>query len=853
MKRALVLASQTQGLRGADADARLVAEMLRRRKFDAVDVRTGNDATRAGILAGYDKLIADSKDSDVAVVYYSGHGAYALATNGPVQSWQCIVPTDHSDSTENDWRGITNWELSIKQAQLTKKTKNVTVILDCCHSSQMSRDAAVREAVPRSLPHPLKVSVAAHLEHLRSRYPQASAEVDPIGNQDAVRLVACGQTESAYEYPDDRGDFRGAFTETLLAVLDEAGDAELSWRSIADAVRARVLAKFAMQRPDVEGPARRKIFSLVEETNAGVITLSSAGGVLKLPVGRLTGVVLGDTFGVMRVGAQAYKREQALGTVEVTDVGATTSTVRAEGQAPAFPPDAVAIPLTKNATLRAVRVEVPAAERAAIEGALALPRTLRVAGPDDADTLATLKLANGRLTIEDPLGPLFPPARYPSELAPTAKNVANLGVARAIRELEGQHGVYDHELSLELGVVENGKERKLPDHGAALGLGDRVYVKVRNVAQRRLYVHVFNIGVRGKVTLLTNDAPSGVALDSGTPEFVLGRGADGTLKGTTLSWPEGLPRGTFPRLDEVVVIVTTSPASLRSLETQEFITREGGEAKAAKGLLEGLLAQVQQGGTRDVGTEGPGDKFNLTRLSFMLHPREARMGGLAFEIDENPTGQAAACDPDAWLTPGVDASAKAPALAVADAPNAIAIQLADLVVEKNRALLSADVRVDALVCTRSAAGGRAYATWTQKYSGIKDGQRLPLEKGLLYLGPVRDFVDLTLFVSRDTTGSLELAKLFEQRMSSPDFKDAASALLVAAGAAAAPWAAAVGASAVLTRIAYELVLGVTNKTIGLYRTSFLRRELFGVGRHPAESLYRAQDFSFSVSIERVEL
>jgi hypothetical protein len=119
--------------------------------------------------------------------------------------------------------------------------------------------------------------------------------------------------------------------------------------------------------------------------------------------------------------------------------------------------------------------------------------------------------------------------------------------------------------------------------------------------------------------------------------------------------------------------------------------------------------------------------------------------------------------------------------------------------------------------------------------------------------PVCDFVDLTLFVSRDTQGSLALAKLFAERATSPEFKDAAGALLIAAGAIAAPWVAAVGASAVLSRMAYELVLGVAGTSIGLYRTSFLAREQFGVGRHPKESLYRAQDFSFSLLVEPVEL
>jgi hypothetical protein len=267
--------------------------------------------------------------------------------------------------------------------------------------------------------------------------------------------------------------------------------------------------------------------------------------------------------------------------------------------------------------------------------------------------------------------------------------------------------------------------------------------------------------------------------------------------------------------------------------------------------LQELLAQLQGGICRDTADDTPTDGFFVKILSFMLHPRQAALGSLTFEVDENPSGQAAAREPGAWVARGIDAIPTSPAPSESSIPEAIAIRIADLVVEKNRALFSADIRVDALVCTCSADPHAGHTSWTPKYSGIRDGERLSLENGLLFLGPVSDFVDITLWVSRDAEGSLELARLLAQRATSPEFKDAAAALLIGVGAVASPWVTAVGASTVLARIAYELVLGVAGKSIGLYRTSFLARERFGAGRHPPERLYRAQDFSFSQLIEPV--
>jgi Caspase domain len=863
MKRALVVGSEIEGLKGVTSDTRRMKEMLASRGF-AVDLRTGHRATRAGILEGYDALIAASGEGDAAVFYYSGHGFYGSVTgmgSDVIGSWQCIAPTDIRQGDAHDWRGITAWELSIKQGQLTAKTKNVTVILDCCRASQMSRDAAVKHAVARALPHPVKYGFAEHLQALRDTYKVAFDAVDPLGNPDAVRLVACGQTESAYESPDADGESRGAFTDALLTMLEEVGEAQVSWAAIGDALRARVLRRFPHQRPDIEGPARRRLFSLTQVDDHGHVAVRADGEGIVLQAGVLTGVTRGDVYGVMPIGAQHYDAKRALGQIEVIEPLALAAKAKQiKGRAP-LPKEAVAMPLTKQCVKRAVALEVPERARQQVEAAIEAARTLRVAtiGADADVPIAKLKLVGDVLTIEDEGGPVFPAARFPDELAGMVKNVANLGVAQGLRELEGEHGVFTDEVRVELGAVHDGREVPLPDSGAAVGLRDRIYVKVATKAQRRLYVHVFNVGVRGKVTLLSNSAPSGVALDSGDPAFVLGRGANGVLQGIRLHWPKGMTKDTFPRVDEYLVIVTTAKIGLQSLETRDFLPSERGKGSA----LEGLLAQLQDGLTRDAGDEGELDGFYVKRLSFVLHPREGAMTGMAFEIDEQAAGRGAESEPSAWLTRGAEgvtrsqasgdaaAARSLGAAATPGVPRAIAIRLADLVVEKNRALWSSDIRVDALICTRSLSGGQT--TWTQKFTGIRDGERLALDNGLLFHGPVVDFVDLTLFVSRDTEGSVALAKLFAERATSPEFKDAAGALLIAAGAVAVPWVAAVGASAVLSRMAYELVLGVAGRSIGLYRTSFLAHEQFGVGRHPHEGLYRAQDFSFSLLVEPVEL
>src|SRR5262249_14168498 len=104
-QRALVLGSQIEGLRGVNNDSQRMAAMLDARGF-AIDLRLGAAASRAGILAGYDQLIAASEPDDAAVVYYCGHGYHACVPKEG-RSWQCIAPTDLREGTVSDWRGIT--------------------------------------------------------------------------------------------------------------------------------------------------------------------------------------------------------------------------------------------------------------------------------------------------------------------------------------------------------------------------------------------------------------------------------------------------------------------------------------------------------------------------------------------------------------------------------------------------------------------------------------------------------------------------------------------------------------------------------------------------------------------------
>jgi hypothetical protein len=625
-RRALVLGSQIEGLRGVDNDTRRMAAMLDARGF-IVDLRVGVDATRAGMLAGYDQLIAASGSDDAAVVYYCGHGSHAsLPREG--RSWQCIAPTDHREGTATDWRGITAWELSIKQAQLTAKARNVTVILDCCHSAQLSRSDIAVGAMPRALPHPVHTGFDHHLAALRATYGPAFDAVDPVGNPHAVRVVACGQSEPAFEYPDAAGQYHGVFTDILIDVLNQVGTAPASWAAIIGAIRTRVLRRFPRQRPDIEGPIRRGPFSLTEHEDLRRVAVTAVGEQFRLSVGQLTGAAVGDVYGVLPAGSPIHDDVRTLAHLEVTEVFATTARARRTAGGPPVPDDAVAVPIRRRASRWPVTVEGTQPARAAVEAAIAASPTLRTSLPGEVGSLATVRVENDAVAIEDAGGPLFPPAPFPSGLGGVLAHLANLGVAQGLRELEGEHGVPAGELAIELGTVHDGQRRRLADHGAVLGLGDRYYLNIERRGQRPLFVHVLNLSARGKLTLLTQFARGGVALDRQNPSVMIGQRADGALVGVGLRWPEGLPRNGISRPMDFVVIATPTVTDLSGLETRELVvTRSGGNQ------IQRTLAQLCDGKYRDASIAGALDGFFVRRLSVLLDPGEPSAGDLAREID----------------------------------------------------------------------------------------------------------------------------------------------------------------------------------------------------------------------------
>jgi hypothetical protein len=83
----LVIGSGFDDPRGVENDAELIGDLLIGRGF-AVETLLGPLATRAGVLAAWDAIIAGAQPDDAVAIYYAGHGALVLNTERQAQRFE---------------------------------------------------------------------------------------------------------------------------------------------------------------------------------------------------------------------------------------------------------------------------------------------------------------------------------------------------------------------------------------------------------------------------------------------------------------------------------------------------------------------------------------------------------------------------------------------------------------------------------------------------------------------------------------------------------------------------------------------------------------------------------------------
>jgi hypothetical protein len=291
-------------------------------------VLTDEKATHAGIIAAFENhLINKSQPGDIVVFHYSGHGSQMKDTTGESPSGldETLVPFDSRDP-DNKVSDISGNELKPLFRRLAAKTKNITVILDSCHSGTLVRDLHRVRMIPpdqRPLPAALTRSAEANKGLGIGMSPKAQ-------NTFTYALIAAANSrELAYEHSVD-GKERGALTYFLTRALRAAGP-EATYRDVMDAVMGNVTLNYPNQHPQLEGlQADQHIFGDAD-SGAQTYVLASAlpDGRISLAAGQVHGITAGSVFDVYTPGTKSFDApEKPLARVEVTEVAAFTANAK---------------------------------------------------------------------------------------------------------------------------------------------------------------------------------------------------------------------------------------------------------------------------------------------------------------------------------------------------------------------------------------------------------------------------------------------------------------------------------------------------------------------------------------------
>lgn len=611
-RRALLLGSQTAGLSGVHRDVAAMQRLLAGHGF-TVDLRIAGDATRAGILDGYARLVADTRPDDAVIVYYSGHGAYATVGapgSADARHLQCIVPTDWGERGE--FRGLLGAELSALLADLTARTDNAAVILDCCHAARMSREPAGPAFVRRSLAAPWTDGVEAFAR--RNAIDLAGPGVE--SNPRAVRLVATEVDRAAYEAVDPTADppaSMGLMTQALRTALGEFGERPISWYALALRVRELVMARRSGQRPEIEGPADRLLFRTATAARCEAAVFFYDRGRPALRAGPLQGARVGALYELVRAGPIMRGGPAVIAEATVTDVAETTSYVALRRLAGAEEPTAGALAVPRELPFGRLAVAVRGDDAAvsAASAAIAGSRFLAVAPPGPAVPFEVVARDVG-LELRTDDGDVVLRSVAADRLARLVAALERHARAEALRDLP-PGGLPAAAVAVRAARVLDGRTTPL-DPGDTLHVGDAVGVTVENCSDDELYVAVFDIDVDGSIALLTELAPTGRRLPAG--QRVTLPEADGRARGfAPLAWPAEVPSD-GPRTRSLAVVIADGWHDFRLLTTTRGADRRSGSR------LEALLAAVRGGSARAfaAATQQQVGRYLVVRIAYRLSP-----------------------------------------------------------------------------------------------------------------------------------------------------------------------------------------------------------------------------------------
>lgn len=230
-------------------------------------VLTNQQATHANIIKAFKKHLTKAGENDVALFYFSGHGAQEEAEkvwlnsedDGYLETMVCHDSRDKEKGTPDFADKEQRYLINL----VAKKNPHIVIIADSCHSGDSSRSSELRK---RSLNEASQIQAGteedkARLsnknairdwdkfcfshEITRDMVQNASALEDVMPQGKHIAFAACRDRELAYETSG-----AGIFTSTLLDVLKRS-KGDITYHDLYARLRNTVFGRTESQMPQI--------------------------------------------------------------------------------------------------------------------------------------------------------------------------------------------------------------------------------------------------------------------------------------------------------------------------------------------------------------------------------------------------------------------------------------------------------------------------------------------------------------------------------------------------------------------------------------------------------------------------
>lgn len=260
IKRALLIgidqyiSNDSQGykipnLEGCKNDALAIKSLITNRyRFTDKNITElyDHNATRIEILNALEQILKISKENDVVLIYYAGHGSQVVNSLSKEEDKldESIVPADACYDSIAD---ISDKTLAGKINQFIDKKVTLTMILDCCHSGSMGRGFLL------DLP-------KIRFRSIRNQDIKDSS--DPVFPEKRVNsryllISAAQENEPAQEFYGEDNLPHGVFTAALIKSINQQS-VEATVMDIFKSISALIKSNGKRQEPVLAGSIERQ-------------------------------------------------------------------------------------------------------------------------------------------------------------------------------------------------------------------------------------------------------------------------------------------------------------------------------------------------------------------------------------------------------------------------------------------------------------------------------------------------------------------------------------------------------------------------------------------------------------------